>query len=109
MMDSFKVDVEDQGDHYLLKADLPGVAKENVHIALQEGVLTISAETCEEKEQKETNYLFRERRTGSMSRSFNVEGIDEEAISAAYADGVLSLTLPKLAEEKPTRRTIQIN
>ena len=113
MMDTFRVDVQDKGDAYELTADLPGVRKEDVQVELEEGVLTISAkmnEEHEEKDEKAGNYLFRERRTGSMTRSFNVDGIREEEITATYADGVLKLTLPKVVEEpKSARHTIEIH
>ncbi len=109
MMDSFRVDVEDKGDRYELTADLPGVSKDQVQVELQDGVLTITASMNSDKEEKETNYVFHERRTGSMSRSFNVEGVREEEITASYTDGVLKLVLPKVIEEpKPEKRTITI-
>ena len=101
-----RVDVEDKGDSYLLTADMPGVQKENLKISVENGVLTIAARyNAETKEsapegESERRYLYQERSTGSMSRSFSLEGIEEKDISAAYADGVLSVTLPKKFEEK---------
>ncbi len=113
MMEAFRVDVEDKGDRYELTADLPGVRKEDVQVELQEGVLTISAKMNEEREEKDEktgHYLFRERRTGGMTRSFNVDGVREDEITATYTDGVLKLVLPKVVEEpKPEKHTIQIN
>lgn len=96
-----RVDVEDQGDKYLLAADLPGVNREDVRISVENGVLTIAAERKEEKKEddKERNYIYHERRMSSMSRSFSLEGVNEEGITAAYADGVLRLTLPKKAPQ----------
>ena len=107
--ESFRVDVQDKGDAYVIEADLPGVARENIHVDLNEDVLTISAEKAENAEEKENGYIMRERRTGKASRSFNVEGIRKEDISAAYENGVLTLTLPKQVEApKDTHRRIEI-
>ena len=107
--ESFRVDVQDKGDAYVIEADLPGVARENIHVDLNEDVLTISAEKAENAEEKENGYIMRERRTGKASRSFNVEGIRKEDISAAYENGVLTLTLPKQVEApKETHRRIEI-
>lgn len=107
---SFRVDVQDKGNAYVLEADLPGVARENIHVDLNEDTLTISVESNENTEKKDENgYIMRERRTGCASRSFNVEGICRENISAAYENGVLTLTLPKMIEQpKPTHRRIDI-
>ena len=107
---SFRVDVQDKGDSYLLQAELPGVSKENIHVDLENDVLTISASMDENHEEKnDEGYVIRERRTGNMSRAFNVEGIDREGIQAAYQDGILSLTLPKEKEQvRNAKRSISI-
>ena len=107
-----KVDVKDEGDHYLLEADMPGMKKDDLKVEVNDGVLTISAEYNESNEQKDEadKYVYRERRYGSMSRSFNVEGIRENDISAELKDGVLKLTLPKCEPApKPEAHTIEIN
>ena len=106
---SFKVDVRDEGDRFTLEAELPGVKKEELKISAENGVLTISANASSENEQRTDNYVYRERRTGIMQRAFSLEGINEDGISAEYADGVLKLTLPKLAVERPSKREIAIN
>ena len=106
---TFKVDVEDKGDSYLLKADLPGVSKDNVKISIDNGIMTISATMNESNEEKRGNYVYRERRQGSMSRCFNMDGISEEGITAEYKDGVLMLNMPKIVEETPKAREITIN
>ena len=108
---AMKVDVEDKGDSYLLLTDMPGVKKEDVRISVEDGVLTIAIEqnTEEKEENKDRNYIFRERRTMSMSRSFSLEGVNEEGITAEYADGVLHLTLPKAAQEVQKVRQIEIH
>ena len=105
-----KVDVEDKGDSYLLLTDLPGMQKENVRISVEDGVLTIAVEQKNEakEEDKERNYVFRERRLMNMSRSFSLEGVNEEGITAEYVDGVLHLTLPKEAQPEEKVRQIEI-
>ena len=103
------MDVRDEGDHFTLDAELPGVKKEDVKVNVENGVLTISANTSANTEESNGNYVYRERRIGSMQRAFSLEGIREDDISAAYADGVLTLTLPKLTEAQPSKREIAIN
>lgn len=107
---AMKVDVEDKGDSYLLLTDLPGMKKEDVKISVEDGVLTIAVEQKTEtnEEDKARNYVYRERHTSSMSRSFSLEGVNEEGITAEYTDGVLHLTLPKEAETAEKVKTIEI-
>ena len=101
LANSFKVDVKDEGGHYLLEAELPGMNKDDLRIDVENGVMTISAETNETREENKDNYVYRERRVGSMRRSFDLEGIREEDITAEYTNGVLRLTLPKKEETTP--------
>ena len=107
---AFRTDIKDEGDHFLLEADLPGFKKEDIDLHLQDGVLTITAKHDETVENKDEGgkYLCRERRVGSFTRSFDVSGIREEDISASYEDGVLKLTLPKQGEPEPQSRKIAI-
>ena len=107
-MPAFRTDIKDEGDHFLLEADLPGFKKEDID--LHDGVLTITANHSETVENKDEGgkYVCRERRVGSFTRSFNVSGIQEDAISASYENGVLKLTLPKEGEPEPQSRKIAI-
>ena len=109
-MPAFRTDIRELDDHYLLEAELPGFRKEDIDLEVKEGVLTISAshEETEEKKDERGNYLCRERRSGSYRRSFDLTGIEEEAIAAAYENGVLKLTLPKRGEPEPQIRKISI-
>ena len=87
---AFRTDIQDQGDHYLLEADLPGFQKEDIDLHLEDGVLTITAKHQETTEKKQDGkYICRERRVGSYARSFDVSGIQEDGISAAYENGVI--------------------
>ena len=106
----FRTDISDQGDSYLLEADLPGFDKDSIHIDLSEDTLTISAErhSEHEEEDKKGSYVCCERSYGQYQRSFDVSGIDETAITAAYNNGILELTLPKQKPVEPETRQISI-
>lgn len=93
-----KSDVKDAGDHFELDMDLPGFKKEDVKIQLKDGVLKVSAATKREADEKDENgkYIRRERFQGTCERSFYVgENLTEEDIKAKFADGVLSVNVPK--------------
>ena len=107
---TFRTDIRDEGDKFVLEAELPGFRKEDIQLHLKDGILTVSAQRTASSEEKDQrgNYIRRERRFGSFARSFDVEGIDEESISAAYQDGILELTLPKAKPAAPAVRQIQI-
>jgi len=92
---SFRVDVRDEGDHYLMEADLPGMTREQIHVDVEQDVLTIRCDSCEESEKAQENYLLNERRFCRMSRAFTLTQVKKEGISAEYKNGVLKLKLPK--------------
>ena len=102
----FKVDVKDKGSEYELTAELPGVNKEDIALNYNNGYLTISAQKNSEKNEEQENYIRRERHSGSLSRSFYIDDIDESKISAEFNNGVLKVDLPKLTAE--TQRPKQI-
>lgn len=105
---AFRTDIRDTGDSYVLEAELPGFQKGDITLDLKDGILTITAQHSEASEQKEGSYIRRERRYGSFQRSFDVTGIDEAGITAAYESGILSLTLPKAKPAEPEVRRITI-
>lgn len=106
-----KVDIKDNKDHYLINAELPGVKKEDIHISLQQGVLTLEAEVKQEdKEEKDGKIIRQERRYGRIQRSFTVGNtVHESDISASFTDGILSIKAPKKAEPEQQNRKIQIS
>ena len=108
MTGSFRTDILDRGDAYVLQAELPGFRKEDINLELKDGVLTIEAKREEQSEEEKEGYLRRERRTGTFSRRFNVSGIQEDAVSARFQDGILELTLPKVQPEVPVPQKITI-
>ena len=85
-----------------------GFRKEDIDLDVKDGVLTISAKHQADDRTAADNYICRERRTGSFSRSFTLDGIQEDAIRASYQDGVLELILPKRQEVLPQCHKIQI-
>ena len=105
-----RTDIQDKGDHYLMEADLPGFKKEDIHIDVNDGMMTITAERHSDHEEKDNqgNYLRCERSYGSYQRSFDISGIDESGLKAEYADGVLKLTLPKKQQTVSSARRIEI-
>ena len=107
---SFSTDIRDTSNEYVLEADLPGFKKDDINVDISDGRLTISAERHSEFEQKDKkgNYVRCERSYGSFSRSFDTQGIDTDAISASFTDGVLTLTLPKIIETRPASRKLEI-
>lgn len=103
-----KVDIRDEGDAYLLEADLPGVKKDQVNIDIEDGNLTISVNQEEETEEKRENYICRERRASALRRSFSLDNIDSDKISAKMENGLLMLRLPKLEPNKPSGRRVDV-
>jgi HSP20 family protein len=97
------VDIEEKEGKYMLRADLPGVKKEDIHVELENGYLTLRGERKAEHEEKKKNWCRVERTFGSFSRTFKIpEGVTEKDITAKYHDGVLELSIPtpKAAEPK---------
>lgn len=109
-LNAFRTDITEKDGVYTLTAELPGFKKEEISIDIDKDCLTIAAERKDESEDedKERNYVRRERFYGSYSRSFNVKGIDTEAINASYADGILTLTMPSKTPETPPTRRLEI-
>lgn len=107
---AFRTDIRDEGDKFVLEAELPGFSKEDIQLNVKDGILTITAQHNESNDEKDKkgNYIRRERRYGSFTRSFDVSGIQEHAITAAYNNGVLELDLPKAQPEVPVARQIEI-
>ena len=106
----FRTDIRDAGDRFVLEAELPGFSKEDIKLDVKDGILTISAQHTENKDEKDNkgSYIRRERRFGSFTRSFDVTGVDEEHITASYNNGVLELSLPKVVPVVPEAKRIAI-
>jgi HSP20 family molecular chaperone IbpA len=106
-----KTDIREEEKQYLLDIDVPGFAKEDIKISLENGYLTVEAtkdQTNEDKDNK-GNYLRRERHYGSCSRSFYVGDIKKENITASFKNGILTLNVPKQnVEEVEMKKYIEI-
>lgn len=111
--DSFfspRIDVKDKNDHYEVTAELPGVKKEDIHLSLNNGVLTLEAESKQEdKEEKEGRIIRQERRYGKITRSFSVgDNVQDGDISASFENGILTLRAPKAKPSETAERRIEI-
>lgn len=107
----FSTDIRDEGDKYVLEADLPGFNKEDIKVDVKNGIMEISAvrHSKHEESDKKGSYICCERSYGAYRRSFDLSEIKSDEISAKYADGVLTLDLPKRAPSVPESRRIEIN
>ena len=105
---AIKMDVKEDGDHYLVHAELPGVKKEDIHVVVEGNHVSITAEVKQEKEVREGERVLRsERYFGKVSRSFQLEqDIDDAKAAAKFNDGVLELTLPKRTSSPSKRLAI---
>jgi HSP20 family protein len=103
------VDVAEKDMEYEVTAELPGMDEKNIDVKFADGVLTIKGEKKEEKEEKKKDFYLSERRYGSFQRSFQVpKGVDADRIEAKFANGVLTVRLPKSAEAQKSEKKIAI-
>ena len=102
------VDIYEDGDNLVLKAELPGINPDDVEVRVENNTLYLKGERKFEKEVKEQNYHRVERSYGTFTRTFALpNSIDADKVAANYKDGVLTLTMPKKEEAKP--KTIKVN
>ena len=106
----FRTDIRDDGDRYVMEADLPGFRKEDIQIDVDDKQLTIRAERHSDYEKKDAqgNFLRCERSYGAYTRSFGLSGIRSEDVEASYQDGVLKLLLPKAAPKTAETRRLAV-
>ena len=103
------VDIEEKDGNYLLKADIPGLNKKDIHVELHDGYLTLKGERKSEHEDKKDGFHRVERTYGSFSRSFKVpDGISNKDIKARYHDGVLEVSVPASRVEKPKAIDVKV-
>lgn len=105
---SFNVDMKETADSYIIEADLPGVPKEAIGVEYEGNYLTISAKREDTIEDKQDNYLRKERHYGEFKRSFYLDNVDENQIKANFKDGVLKINLQKLNKGYEKRKKIDI-
>lgn len=104
MMDTFKLDIKETDQAYGIEAELPGIAKEEVSLDLVENRLTISVNREEQKDEEKENYIHRERKTSSMSRSVCLRDADMEKATAKLENGILEVRIPKIEEAEKKKR-----
>ena len=101
------MDLVESGEHFVLRADLPGLSEEDVKIELEDTTLTISGERAAEHESKDEGYYRLERAFGAFSRSLTLpDGVDPDGVQAHFDRGVLEIRVPKPEQKKP--KTVQI-
>jgi len=101
------MDLLETGDHFVLRADLPGMGEEDVNIELEDSTLTITGERKTEHEESQEGYYRVERASGSFQRSLTLpKGVDPEAVTASFDRGVLEVRIPKPEERKPRKIAI---
>ena len=103
------MDLVETDDHFVLRADLPGLAEGDVSIEVEDNVLTVSGERKAEHEDKREGYVRVERSYGSFRRSLTLpEGVEAEAVSASFENGVLEIRIPKPEQRKPRKVAITV-
>ena len=103
------MDLLETDEHFVLRADLPGMTESDVNIELEDNVLTVSGERKAEHEEKGEGFYRMERSFGSFRRALTLpEGVNADAITAGFDKGVLEVRIPKPEERKPRRVAIQV-
>lgn len=104
--DQIKINVSEGASNYTVTAEIPGVKKEDIHVLVEDDVVTLRADIKQEDQSASTEKVLRsERYFGTVSRSFRMaENIDESQSKAKYENGVLTLTLPKKAAVDTSKR-----
>lgn len=103
------MDLVETGEYFVLKADLPGMTESDVKIEVENNVLTLSGERKTELEDKHEGYYRLERSTGAFSRALTLpEGIEADAVTASFEDGVLEVRIPKPVQAQPRRVQIAV-
>lgn len=104
---AMKTDIIEKDGEYTLYVDMPGVKKENINITYEDGYLTIEANADNKLDEKE-KYISRERFSGTASRTYYLDQVDEDTMNASFEDGVLRINFKELKPEVKTKK-IQIN
>ena len=106
---SFKTDLRDEGDKFVMEAELPGFEKEDISLDITGDTLKLSAQHKEENADKEGGkYVYRERSYGAYERTFDISAIDADNIDAEYKNGILYLNLPKKATTQSQTKRLEI-
>ena len=104
LRDSFKVDVCDNEKEYVVQAEIPGANKEDVEVEMEKGRLTIAIKKEENKDEETKNYIHKERRTASMSRSIYLADAQDSEITAKLENGILEVIVPKVEKTNAVKK-----
>lgn len=104
LRDSFKVDVCDNEKEYVVQAEIPGANKEDVEVEMEKGRLTIAVKKEENKAEETKNYIHKERRTASMSRSIYLADAQDSEITAKLENGILEVIVPKVEKTNAVKK-----
>ncbi len=109
-INSYRTDIRDAGDKYIMESELPGFEKDDIRLDINGDYLVISAEKKNEQEDKaeDGRYIRRERTIGSYKRSFGICDVNSEEISAEYKNGILKIELPKKKEREAISKRLEI-
>lgn len=102
--DTFKINVQKNDNEYLIEAELPGVNKEEINLDLNDGRLNISVQREEKINEEKKNYIHRESRFSSMSRSIYLEDAEAKGIKARLDNGILNITVPRQVKAAKAER-----
>ena len=105
---SIRADIKEKENEYIVEAEMPGFTKDQIEIQYENGTLTILARQQNELNENKDKYLRRERHYGELRRSFSIENIQEDQISAQYKDGILHVVLPKDQNKEIKAKRIDI-
>jgi len=105
-----RAEAKESNAHYEITMELPGVAEKDIDVSLHDGVLTVKGEKNSERKEEGEGYFFSEREYGRFQRTFrlpaNAKG---DGVGADFSNGVLKITVPKMAEEKQEAKKIKVN
>lgn len=105
----FRFDLYEEGDNYIIEADIPGFSKSDINLEIEAPYLTIRAgREVPNVEENTRRYIHSERFFGTFERTFNIAEVDADGILAAYENGVLKLTMPKKKAENPKKKSLSI-
>jgi HSP20 family protein len=103
-----RVDIKENDNSYIFDVEIPGANKEDINLVVNEDVLTINVTTKSQVAEEKDNYIRRERKFGSFTRSFSIPYLDKDQINAKYENGVLHITLPKRTNNHEEVKKINI-
>lgn len=102
--DTFKIDVQDSDQEYVIEADMPGISKDEINLEIKDNSLCIIVKREEKTEEKDKNYLHKERRYASMTRSVYLKDIEADKVDAKLENGVLTVVVPKMEKSESIKK-----